>query len=114
MLTACGRPQGGVVRLIWTHVNRGGEFKNLISCGRHKWMTPNSHSNRSAVVVVIVIVSVVVAAAAEVIIIIINVTTMVILIITVIMLITIILIDNNNNNNNINSRSSYINNISRL
>src|SRR6218665_498026 len=44
MSTACGRPQGARgVRPIWTHVDRGeGWVKNLIFCGRHKWMTPKS------------------------------------------------------------------------
>ena len=27
------------VRPTWTHVDRGG-VKNLIFCGRHKWMAP--------------------------------------------------------------------------
>src|SRR6218665_1619933 len=35
---ACGRPQGGGVRFMWTHVDRG--VKNPTFCGRHKWMAP--------------------------------------------------------------------------
>src|SRR6218665_1507229 len=40
MSTACGRPKGGLlllVRPMWT----GGGVKNLVFCGRHKWMTPS-------------------------------------------------------------------------
>src|SRR6218665_800234 len=41
MSIACGRPQGGEgVRPMWTHVDRGEGVKNLIFCGRHKWITP--------------------------------------------------------------------------
>jgi len=41
MSTACERPQMGEgVRPMWTQVDRGA-VKNLIFCGRHKWMTPN-------------------------------------------------------------------------
>src|SRR6218665_1219008 len=39
MSTACGCPQGvEEVRPMWTHVDRGEGVKNLIFCGRHKWM----------------------------------------------------------------------------
>src|SRR6218665_1972409 len=40
MSTACGRPQGMEGGPMWTHVNRGEGVKNLIFCGRHKWMVP--------------------------------------------------------------------------
>src|SRR6218665_1242591 len=42
MSTVCGHPhgEGGDVRPMWTHVDRGRGVKNGIFCGRHKWMAP--------------------------------------------------------------------------
>src|SRR6218665_1906508 len=41
MSTVCGRPQGKRgVRPMWTHVERGRGVKNVVFCGRHKWMAP--------------------------------------------------------------------------
>jgi len=40
MSTECGRPQGGGVLLKWMHV------KNLIFCGRHKWMADGPYLER--------------------------------------------------------------------
>jgi len=40
MSTACGHPQGGGVRLMWTHVYRGEGGQKAGFCGRHKWMAP--------------------------------------------------------------------------
>ena len=42
MLISCGRPQGGEVGPA--HVDACGQgrgVKNVVFCGRHKWMTPN-------------------------------------------------------------------------
>src|SRR6218665_1590466 len=37
---ACGRPQGGGVKLMWTNMDRRRASNPRFSCGRHKWMAP--------------------------------------------------------------------------
>ena len=31
---------------MWTHVDRGRGVKNVIFCGRHKWMAPNKENDK--------------------------------------------------------------------
>jgi len=44
MSTACGRPQGEGVWLMWT---KGGK-KSDFFCGRHKWMAPYNDGEGSS------------------------------------------------------------------